>query len=225
MATTIASDIREEIKDRHAIEGTAYDDTIDRKVILACEEICSVDFSFLYVPSSTIQVTQNTIVYSTDANFKKLDEDNIYIGSSKNKLIPGTMNHIYFNPPATTGMPRMFHVAGLDSTNIRTIYIGYPTADAGYIVYYGWWRKHGSFTTGQVPLIVTVHNSAPVVAYASFLLNKELGLRADAQDDLAEFLGLMREMEDAYGYSGRSYDEIMKLREQYRKHMAAATEG
>lgn len=222
MATTIASDIREEVKDRASLEGTVYDATIDRKIALACEEICLVKLSVLYVPDyGGIILTPAVTKYELPANFGQMDEDNVYIvvGATQPSVIPGNIKDIHFSPSLTAGVPRMFCCSGMNTAlSARNIYIGCLTADIEYPFLFGYWRRNGTFLTTAVPFIVSVHNSAPVVAFTSYLLNKELGLLSSAQDDYLEFLGLMRGMEEYYGYSGKSYDEIVQLKEQYAKY-------
>lgn len=164
MATIIASDILEEVKDRASLEGTKYDATIYRKIALACNEICLVRLSVLYVPDyGGIILTPAVTKYALPTLFGQIDEDNVYVvvDGVKRTVIPGNMKDICLNPSKTAGVPRMFCVSGMNSgttPTARNIYIGCLTADIAYPVYLAYWRTNGTFLTTDVPFIVSVHN-------------------------------------------------------------------
>lgn len=208
---TIA-EIKAKGEDRTGISGTDYDARWNVAIQRAIQEIGVVNFEFMYVPDGSISITTGVKGYDLPSDFQELDEDNVYIGA--NKLIRGSKEDIFFQPPENSGEPQRYRVFGVNSSGLQKIYVAYPLSDSSYTVNFGYWLKMPTYALDETPLISSVYSDTPIVSLAVHLFYRMVDEYQKADIALAEFLGDMRIMESKKDYVGLSYDELFQQRTQ-----------
>lgn len=189
----------------------------------AGEEVCSVQWDFLYSIYSAARTT--SAAYTLPATVAKVDRDNVYITLAtgvNTKLLEGWRR-----------LDGLDYIGGTESSNILFILEGTSGTSAleqvklssvlSTAVTYlnvGHWIKHGTYTAAQEPLISKVYGDMPLISCACAIVWKEMEQNAKATDAFLEFAGDMRIMESKKTFTGMTYDQIVQLRDQVAQGQA-----
>lgn len=204
--------------------GTAYDSQAEYCLNEAGKILYSVRWRFNREEAGTGSVTAGeTLVSDLPDDFGQIDKDMVYItpeGRSKSRLYQGNVRDIIVNPPSDDGTPLSFIITGAnDTTSIKEMHVGCPTADVDAAIGFPYWRAWldwDSEDSGSIHQISVNLGDALLICAATYLFAKFFELETEQKvisaDALNELTVLCKVAERREGYTGPSLIEMFKNR-------------
>jgi len=209
-------DVITAIQQRTGYDGDDYLVQIKRAINWAKDEICSVNWKFLWrLNTSGITTAAGDVIYDLADDFRKLDS--MYVndaGATWTMLEESHEVDIMVEPYLTSGTPRFYGLVGYNATTgVEQTWIGSPTADDSYAVRYSYYRKVDDLTdTAASCVIQTVYRDTPLISGGLWKFHKDLDEHDLAKDAMEEFVFDMASMESEKPFNGPSYKEILAQR-------------
>lgn len=209
MSVSTRADLKTFLNEKTGLSGEAYEDRKERYINFAQSEICITQFNFLK-KSWTFSITVALgIGYEVESDFGEIDYDNVWISTTR--LVRGSEEDIILNPPATTGQPLQFVLAGVGTNNRQKLNFGNPTTNASYTATVRGWRKPTDLTLDtQYSIISQVYGDKPLLSYAEYLLWASVQEKGEADRAYRQFIIDFLMMEEKLPFTGPSYAKILR---------------
>jgi hypothetical protein len=209
-------DVIDAIQQRTSYDGADYLPQIKRAINWAKDEICSVNWKFLWrYDTTTITTAAGDLRYGLSASFSRIDAIFVNsVGATYIELQEASEVDIVLAPELTSGIPKLYSFAGVSATTgLEQIAIGCPTPGGSYPVRYSYYALVPDMVNdGDISLIQYNYRDTPLISGGLYKFHKDLDEQDLAQDVFKDFVLDMSAMEGTKPFNGPSYKEILASR-------------